>query len=76
MNELELAIGDRCRLARDIFEGGEHAPPGIIGRIGEVVVIRELRPEIPGYSVSHPWITDGRSFWVAQNEVVPLPEGD
>lgn len=68
-------ILDKVKLTKDIWETDEFGPFGIIGKEGDIVIIKQINPswKFP-YEVAHEWITDDRTFIVADTEIEALTE--
>lgn len=65
-----LCVGGRVRLLKDIWDdGGDHHPPGLIARAGEVIIIRRVHDTGARRSiaVSHEHVKDN-SFTVYSGE--------
>lgn len=65
-----LEVGDKVRLTKDIWDGGEDCyPPGFIAFEGEEVFIRSIRDT--SLSVSHPGVIES-SFTIYPGEYVVI----
>lgn len=75
LGSIEYKVGDKVRLLRDIYDDGEdHHPPGYIGLVGEIVVIRSILKSAEAGEriyVSHENITNN-SFFVYSREIKPV----
>lgn len=69
MSDTVVAIGDRVRLTKSIWDDGEdHHPPGWLARAGEVLIVRtDQHPKTGRIAVSHEQVK-GRSFWISSDE--------
>lgn len=70
----DYQVGEKVRLTQSIYDDGPDKPPGMVGKKGDVVIIKEIFNR--SLAVHHADVTDGSAFLVFRGEFCPTFEGN